>query len=66
MFKKSCDDEFMAIAGSDVKSSVSVLVFTVNLGSYEHMKSFQKFFKNKKYIENHVYSVQEPVKVAAA
>lgn len=35
MFEESRDDEFVAIAGSNMERSVSALVFTVNLGSYE-------------------------------
>lgn len=34
MFDECCDDELMAIAGSNVKGSVSALVLTINLSSY--------------------------------
>lgn len=36
MFDERCDDELMATTGGDVKGSVSVLVLTIDLGSYAH------------------------------
>lgn len=34
MFDERCDDELVALAGSDVKGRVSVLVLTINVSAY--------------------------------
>lgn len=39
MFDECRDDELMAIAGRDVKGSVSALVLTINLSSYKHINT---------------------------
>lgn len=35
MFDECCDDELMAVAGCNVKGSISALVLTINLSSYK-------------------------------
>lgn len=50
MFDECCDDELMAIAGSDVKGSVSALVLAVDLSSYTHVNKKVTFiysYENK-------------------
>lgn len=34
MFDERCDDELVALPGSNVKGRVSVLVLTINVSSY--------------------------------
>lgn len=36
MFDECSDDELMAVAGCNVKGSVSALVLTISLSSYKH------------------------------
>lgn len=39
MFDERCDDELVALAGSNVKGRVSVLVLTIDVGSYTQQRA---------------------------